>query len=279
MVARFASMAEIEAGPRFDVILQKTNANHASGVWGNYFNVGGEPTSAAYTTPAAAPTLLQASIHGGYPDVPDLGGPMYLTGLDVLTNLECRLLLVDVLLGIGGISASLNAVTPLGPLDYASRTPFKGDGITRDYGGLEIWTAIGLPLSGAGGIIPTVNITYTNQAGVGGRVASRSSFAATSIGFTMDRIPLQIGDTGVRSVESVEVTGGDLASGVLQVFVVRRLSSFRAPGNFETAGAVPVGPLETGLPQIFPDCALAFFTIRASVTGAAVNATLRVGTP
>ena len=64
--------------------------------------------------------------------------------------------------------------------------------------GLTIYTAIG-------GTATTVTVSYTNQAGVSGRTTAVQAIGGSGNSSTgrMIFLPLQAGDTGVRSVESV----------------------------------------------------------------------------
>lgn len=94
--------------------------------------------------------------------------------------------------------------------------------------GNEIWIEI---YGTAIGATPqTVTCSYTNQAGTSGRTtiaipigAAAGTSALKSI-CEVARLPLQAGDTGVRSVETLTLSGSTGTAGVMGVTIVNRVA-------------------------------------------------------
>lgn len=89
----------------------------------------------------------------------------------------------------------------------ANVTPSADTGSVVDCQGVQIFLEVAATL---GAVTPTVVFTYTNQSGTGGRVTTSCAPGAVTQGCLQAGgffIPLQAGDTGVRSVESMAVTG------------------------------------------------------------------------
>jgi hypothetical protein len=98
---------------------------------------------------------------------------------------------------------------------------------------LEIYTLIGTTAT-------TVTCSYTNQAGTSGRTTPAMTFGGTGL-------PLQQGDTGVRSVQSVTVlatTGTAGAFGVVLAKLIAQISNGQTgtgeTKDFLTGGSGPI---------------------------------------
>ena len=95
---------------------------------------------------------------------------------------------------------------------------------------LEIYTAIGATAT-------TVTVSYTNQAGTAGRTSQASVFGG-SLSNAVARfviLPLQDGDTGVRSVESVTVLATTGTAGAFGVTLFKPLCPLRFSWGGQTA--------------------------------------------
>ena len=92
---------------------------------------------------------------------------------------------------------------------------------TRVTGGDGVWMGLQIYASG-GSTDTTFTVTYTNQAATGGRT---STFAAVSTPVNGDfyMMPLQAGDTGVRSVESVQLSASTGTAGNFGVILFKPL--------------------------------------------------------
>ena len=143
--------------------------------------------------------------------------------------------LVDVLNHSGGLSGTV-ATEQTTNLPTAALTRYtSGEGVMI---GLIIYTLIGATST-------TVTVRYTNQAGTPNRVST-----ATTIGGTNYRevnriipIPLQAGDTGVRSVEGVTLAATTGTAGDFGVVLFKPLTLFALES---TTGAMPLDNVSSG---------------------------------
>ena len=135
--------------------------------------------------------------------------------------------------------------------------------------GLVIYTIIGTTGT-------TVTVRYTNSAGVGNRISTATAFGAT--GFREANIiipiPLQAGDTGVRSVEGVTVTATTGTAGSFGVSLFKPLGMFALN---DVTGAMPLDAVSTGgvtgqLSLAHPDACLTL--IGFGQTAQQINGTL-----
>lgn len=118
--------------------------------------------------------------------------------------------------------------------------------LTRNTGGVgnmvfyEIYTIIG-------GTGATLTMTYTNQAGTGSRTSTINIGAANFREVTrMQRIPLATGDTGVQSVQSVQLSGSTTTAGDFGITIAQPIAWLPA-GN---AGIGGWRDFTTGLPSL-----------------------------
>ncbi len=128
-----------------------------------------------------------------------------------------------------------------------------------------------------GGTATTVTISYTNSAGVSGRTSTATTIGGGSyreLGVLLP-IPLQAGDTGVRSIESVTLAATTGTAGNFGVCLFKPLSMI----SLESAtGAMPLDSVSTGciigsLAEIHPDACLTVSAITAvnfSIMGAVI---------
>lgn len=86
--------------------------------------------------------------------------------------------------------------------------------------GVEIWIEIYTPT----GTTPrTITASYTNELGVSGRTTPAVSLPASPVAGQLFVLPLQAGDRGVRSVQTVTLSGSTGTAGDFGVTLVRRL--------------------------------------------------------
>lgn len=106
----------------------------------------------------------------------------------------------------------------------------SGVTLTRHTAGVgnEIWMEIyGTAI---GGTPQTVTCSYTNQAGTSGRttqavpVAAALATGAIKSILEVCRLPLQAGDTGVQSVETLTLSGSTGTAGVMGVTIANRIA-------------------------------------------------------
>lgn len=162
----------------------------------------GMPAGGAVPTSAAIPDRTTL---GALPfSAPGGGREKFLVSAAIAPQIGGVFLLYDRLFHIGGLSA---ATTLSQTVQGSPATP----ALTRNTGGAgniawyEIYTAVGTTAA-------TLTMTYTNQAGTGSRT-STVNIGATGFreATRIQRIPLASGDTGIQSVQSVQLsalTGG-----------------------------------------------------------------------
>lgn len=176
-------------------------------------------------------------------------------------------ILLDLLNVSGGLS---------GVVTTAQTTNLPTAALTRHTSGEGVMAGI-VVYSVVGTTITTVSISYTNQAGTGSRTSTPTTFGGTSFreAAILIPIPLQAGDTGVRSIESVTVAATTGTAGNFGVCMFKPLAMV----SLESAtGAMPLDAVSTGciigsLAEIHPDACLtisAFSATTAAMTGAII---------
>lgn len=154
-------------------------------------------------------------------------------------------------------------------IDATSRLPAQAAGAE----GAQIFVYVTSALSGASN---TITYGYTNQAGTGSRttgnlVTVASAVANRSVNAGLF-VPLQAGDTGVRSIESMTLASGS-ATGTICVCLVRPLLYIPIP----IAGIEVTRDMVTetcGVPRIYDDSCLDWILIPS---GAAAASTPMIG--
>ena len=177
------------------------------------------------------------------------------------------MMVLDLLNVSGGLNATLTTAQTTN-LPTAALTRYtSGEGVMA---GIVVYSIVGTTGT-------TISINYTNSAGTSGRVSPVTTFGG---GFYRESgllipIPLQQGDTGIRSIESVTVTATTGTAGNFGVCLYKPLSMI----SFEsTTGQAPLDAVSTGciigsLAEIHPDACLtvsAFTVVNCSITGALI---------
>lgn len=185
--------------------------NTVAGRLTSLWQYAGNPSHGAVPTTVAAPdntmdgTLKQADPGGGR--------EKWLLGITGCSLAAGTLMLFDRLLHIGSLSGTVTSAQTV------------GGSITRNTGGVgnqifvEIYTQIGATGT-------TITASYTNQAGTSGRTTTAVVFGGT--GFReaqrLIQLPLQSGDTGVQSVQSVTVLATTGTAGNFGVNIMKPIS-------------------------------------------------------
>ena len=177
------------------------------------------------------------------------------------------IILVDLLNVSGGLSGTVTTAQTTNLPTAALTRHTTGEGVMA---GIVIYQVLGTTAT-------TITISYTNSSGVGSRTSTATSFGATGfreVGLLIP-IPLQAGDTGVQSIESVTVTATTGTVGNFGVCLFKPLAMI----SLESAtGAMPLDAVSTGciigsLAEIDPDACLTFSMFSAtstSITGAII---------
>lgn len=152
------------------------------------------------------------------------------------------LFVMDRLLAKGGLSGtSTSAQTVAGSI--GRYTGGVGNQIW-----IEIQTAIGSATT-------TVTASYTNEAGTAGRttIARRIGGSPYNVLHSAHQLPLQAGDLGVRSVQSVTLAASTTTAGDFAVVIYH-------PLTFLVGRGTPQGPFGQlgGLPEMVDDACITF---------------------
>ena len=159
-----------------------------------------------------------------------IGGRFNTSGLGGATVVPIDLLNVS-----GGLSGIVTTEQTTNLPTAALTRHTGGDGV---FIGIVIYTAIGTTAT-------TISVRYTNQAGTANRVSTVTTFGGT--GFRevgrLIQIPLQAGDTGVRSVEGVTLTASTGTAGNFGVCLFKPLMGFSLDS---TTGTMPIDAVSSG---------------------------------
>lgn len=156
-------------------------------------------------------------------------------------------LLIDILSHQGDLSGTVTTAQTTNLPTAALTRCTSGVGVMM---GLTIYTQIGSTAT-------TVSATYTNQAGTGSRVTPLTTFGGSGFreATRMILLPLQYGDTGVRSVESVTVTATTGTAGAFGVTLFKPLGVFAVDevGRSNDFDFV-TGRMPAGIPDVTGAC-------------------------
>lgn len=229
----------------------------AAGVLYSCWQYEGFPGSGAVPGAVAAPTKATA---GALPFTnPGGGREKWLIQAQLITNAPDDIgavLMYDRLLHIGGLDGT----------SVAAQT--VGGTLTRNTGGvgnqifIEIYTALGTTAR-------TVTASYTNESGTAGRTTQARAIGGTAGGANTDvnallSLPLQAGDTGVQSVQSVTISATTGTAGNFGVTVARPLAWIASNDTSAVTSDFTVGP--GGRPEIDTDACIAFALLSNSTT-------------
>jgi hypothetical protein len=227
------------------VALMPTQVIQAAG------NPGAGTLAGTNTTAGIVPTDATA----GFPVINAFGGGNtgYISNISFGSTVPCRITLFDCLWKAGAYAFNSSTTLSVQP-SYSGRV-IGG----TDFTNTEVWIEAVTAFTGNQSIV----VTYTNQSGTTGRTTGTIATGAAPIVGRMVQLPLQSGDTGVRTIESI--TSSVSSAGTFNVLVLRRLWSGRVmAANFGDTHDF----LKTGMPQIFADSALmAIVTPDSTATG------------
>jgi hypothetical protein len=172
---------------------------------------------------------------------------------------------IDLLNVSGGLSGTVTTEQTTNLPTAALTRHTGGDGV---FIGIVIYTAVGTTGT-------TISVRYTNQAGTANRTSTVTTFGATGFreAARLIQIPLQAGDTGVRSVEGVTVTATTGTAGNFGVCLFKPLMTFSLDS---TTGTMPIDAVSSGgmigsMAEFDDDACLtflAFTPISQSINGA-----------
>ncbi|RTK96146.1 MAG: hypothetical protein EKK64_04915 [Neisseriaceae bacterium] len=125
--------------------------------------------------------------------------------------LNSQLMIFDRLSHQGGLSTTTTS---------PQTTNLPTAALTRYTNGHNVMAALEFYTTNSGGVATTATISYTNQDGTSGKTSKPVSFGGGLTGRLLI-VPLDDGDTGVRSVESVTIAADTTVSSNFGVTLLR----------------------------------------------------------
>ena len=178
-------------------------------------------------------------------------------------------MVVDILNMSGGLNATVTT---------AQTTNLPTAALTRYTNGEGVHAAL-LPYSGIGGTATTVTIEYTNSAGTGSRISPAVAFGGTGLNTagSLIRIPLQAGDTGIQSVESVTLAATTGTAGNFGVVLYKPIAWILANDveGANIADCVSTGRVLGQFNEVEDNACLSIFAIMGSAQ--TVNGSIVLG--
>jgi hypothetical protein len=254
----YATLKAKLANPWLNIISSKTTFSGVSipmySGWAVADHAGAAPSTAAVPTRLTAGALQSPLIYNS-------GTVLRLASIQANAPRAILWTLCDRLSHQGGLSGTLNGTDSSTNLPTAALTRYtSGDGVLA---AAEIYTQVGTSAQ-------TVSFGYTNQAGTGSRTSPAVVFGATQ-NREANRfipIPLQSGDKGVRSVESVTTSGSTGTAGNWGVTLYKPLAWFVSSQNGMHEQAFNgVLSMAGGLIPVIEDDACLFWIISGDVSG------------
>jgi hypothetical protein len=216
----------------------------------------GTPAGGAVPTVGAIP---DRTTQGALPFLVATGGrDTHLIGASITPLTAGVYLLYDRLFHIGGLSGTSGS-------DQDVQDSPASPALTRNTGGAgniawyEIYTIIGTSTQ-------TLTMTYTNQAGTGSQTSTINIGATGFREVTRaQRIPLAAGDTGIREIEKIALSGSTGTVGNFGITIAQPLA-WLPVGAAGTAGWRDYTTGLPGIPVPDPDACLAVMFVPAATT-------------
>lgn len=232
-------------------------APQGAGAWYSSWAQAGVPSAGA--NPASTPGTAYTSAAGAITFPAVAPQRRFLTQVLLTPSSQpITLFIYDRLVGVGSLS-----ITTVGNRTVNSVALPRYTG--TDSAGVQAWIEVPTALTVSTALQLSLS-SYTNQDGVAGRIgaAINPPFTTLPAGSLLGPLPLQAGDTGIRSVEVGLGVGGTVpASGSVNLLLLKPLTYLYAAGS---------GPNErdqvlvcTKLPRIYDGASLAlgFFSFAA----------------
>lgn len=187
-------------------------------------------------------------------------GNSYVGGVRGISAATGLIILYDILWvwGSGGSGWSPTVITAQSTVTPAALT--RPDALGTN---TELWLEV-LATMGAGA--PTLLVSYTNPAGTAGRTSTTITIPTTAAIGSMFNVPLQAGDSGVKSVQSATFNA-TMTSGTARFMILRRLAEVPCAANVGFA----YDAYDLGLPRVYDSASLGIAMVpNSTVTGPTV---------
>ena len=232
----------------------------AAGTFQSLWTAAGLPAAGA--NPASLAMVIPTSATAGaLPFVNPATGLSYISKISSSQQTIGTLILYDRIAHSSGLNGTLTTAQAV-----------NGAALTRHTTGedvelfLEVYTATGATAS-------NVTISYTNSAGVAGRTTPAVAMQVTPVVGQMLPIPLQAGDTGIRSVQSVTLSASTATAGNFGITLVKRIAEI--PITVAGTGVV-LDPFALGFPQIANDACLSFMVVTSTTSTGFITGTINI---
>jgi hypothetical protein len=250
------------AAQKQDVVMVKTQTATAVAAQPHtLWDRNGNPGAGSLAVGNTANGLVPTDATTGAPLITNFAGGArgYISNVEFGSTVAGRIMLYDRLFHVGSIALNSLATTTLSSQpSFGSRVSLNGG--AASYVGLRIYVEINAAVSATA---TTVTVTYTNQSGTTGRTTGTTASLSGFITGRLVELPLQAGDSGVQTIESITVGGVVATTGTVNVFIARPLWS----GRVRVANDGDVhGFTQCGFPEIFQDSCLALIAIPDSTS-------------
>ena len=232
----------------------------AAGTFQSLWTAAGLPAAGA--NPASLAMVIPTSATAGaLPFVNPATGLSYISKIGSSQQTIGTLILYDRIAHSSGLNGTLTTAQAV-----------NGAALTRHTTGedvelfLEVYTATGATAS-------NVTISYTNSAGVAGRTTPAIAMQVTPVAGQMLPIPLQAGDTGIRSVQSVTLSASTATAGNFGITLVKRIAEI--PITVAGTGVV-LDPFALGFPQIENNACLSMMVVTSTTSTGFVTGTINI---
>lgn len=243
---------------------QKQNLNCVTGYWVSHWNTTGRPEIGL--RPASDSEALDYDTPGGLNFMRAPAGQR-----SVLLKTSNRRLsvgsiyLYDRLVHTQLYNASGNQAHTISTAPLPSRAG-NGDGV-------ELWIEFGTDTTTTDPLA-TIEVEYTNSLGVSGRTTSAMNFPVRLRPHTALRMPLQAGDSGIRSIQKITINS-TWTTPTIAVVLAKRVTALR---NHVAGASITAGFLDIQDPKFTNDMCIYMVAGVSTTTSGAVNVTLTMAT-
>ena len=231
-----------------------------AGTFQSLWTTAGLPTAGVTPTTAAgvAPTSTTA---GAIKFTNPVTGLSYLSKVSSTHQTVGTLILYDRLVHTAALNATLTTAQTVNSAALTRNT--SGEGVEIF---LEFYTATGATAS-------NVTVSYTNSDGVAGRTSVSVPMPVTPVAGQMLPIPLQSGDKGVRSIQSVTLSASTGTAGNFGITLVERIAEMPV---CVAGGGIVLDPFALGLPKIEDNACLAFMVVCSTTSTGFITGTFNI---
>ena len=232
----------------------------AAGTFQSLWTAAGLPAAGA--NPASLAMVIPTSATAGaLPFVNPAIGLSYISKIGSSQQTIGTLILYDRIAHSSGLNGTLTTAQAV-----------NGAALTRHTTGedVELFLEVYAP---TGATASNVTISYTNSAGVAGRKTPAVAMQVTPVVGQMLPIPLQEGDTGIKSVQSVTLSASTATAGNFGITLVKRIAEI--PITVAGAGVV-LDPFALGFPQIENDACLSFMVVTSTTSTGFITGTINI---